>query len=85
MTIRAKVTRIKEMQKRLSSELATIQKECQHPNATGQYKANTGNWCEADDSYWIQAECPDCDKRWTIDSDTDNQEYKNFPKRCTTI
>ena len=84
MSISESVARIKSMQSRLATELAWLQQSCTHPNATGKYKANTGNWCEVDDSYWIDAVCPDCKKHWHIDSDTHKQEYREFPKRCKT-
>lgn len=78
MTISEKVVRIKEMQARLQAELLKLQLECEHPNATGKYGSSTGNWCPQDDSYWIEAECPDCGKRWWIDSATSVEEYRTF-------
>lgn len=68
MTIKEKVQRIHSMRNRLTLELQTIQENCPHADMQGKYKADTGNWCSSDDSYWIDAECLDCGKRFHIDS-----------------
>lgn len=44
-----------------------IQASCTHPMATKEAKADTGNWCPADDSYWYEYKCPDCGRFWQED------------------
>lgn len=41
--------------------------KCSHPNATKEYKADTGNYSKSDDRYWIDYSCPDCGKHWSKD------------------
>lgn len=43
-----------------------IQSNCKHENATMKYGADTGNYCKADDSYWKDYKCPDCNKQWRV-------------------
>ena len=60
-------TRYKRIRKKYDEAYAAmlaLQEECTHPNATKEYGANTGNWCKQDDYYWIDHQCPDCQKRW---------------------
>ncbi len=64
--------------KRAYDYKASLKESCTHPNATGEHGSNTGNWCSQDDSYWISCSCPDCGKRWRIDSDKDPEGYRLF-------
>lgn len=72
-TVRAQLTTIISEAQLL---LRQLQVECPHVNKTGVYKGNTGNWCSQDDSYWIDAKCPDCGKSWMIDSEM--EQYRTF-------
>ncbi len=58
---------IQQAQERLRTRLRLLQESCPHTNAEKKYDGSTGNWCKADDCYWIDFHCPDCDKRWRID------------------
>lgn len=54
--------------KRLHTALFNLQTTgCEHPFATRVNKSDTGNWCKADDRYWVECACPDCGKRWAED------------------
>lgn len=59
-------------------EIKNLQQICGHDKVIGEYKSNTGNWCPGDDSYWIDAVCEDCGKRWSIDSKEDDHLYRTF-------
>jgi len=52
---------------KLYDELTALQESCPHENVDKEYQSDTGNWCKADDSYWIDFKCQDCDKRWVED------------------
>lgn len=43
--------------------LLDLRTQCDHGNYTAKYGGNTGNWCESDDSYWVDFNCPECG--WT--------------------
>lgn len=60
----------------LQEELRDIRKYCPHHNIKYKYEANTGNWCEVDDRYWVNIVCKDCGARLTIYSDEYEMEYK---------
>jgi hypothetical protein len=74
------------------------QSRCKHDLVEGEYKANTGNWCAQDDSYWITAKCLDCGKQIHADSGTElyrklsnsgmiSSEYDTkdkFQRQCNT-
>jgi len=75
---------------RLTREIADLQKElrdhqekCKHSRGTYKYDANTGNWCEGDDKYWISCHCSVCGKRWRAYSHDDGDEYRQIPKNFT--
>jgi hypothetical protein len=73
------VTRIKRAQDKISkgfAELKAVQDECSHPDLEGVYGSNTGNWCSADDSYWIDLKCPTCGKTWSVDGD--DEKYRLY-------
>lgn len=62
----------------LHGKIKAIQDACPHEKVVGQYKANTGNWCPHDDSYWIEADCVECDKRIWADSQKDAELYRKL-------
>lgn len=74
MKIETRYKRITKKMGELAFALKNLQEECEHPNAVGTYDSNTGNWCPADDHYWLECKCPDCGKYWRIDSK--DQEYR---------
>jgi hypothetical protein len=65
--IRSCWVQIKREEKELINRKTELQLECKHPFATKTAKADTGNWCKADDSYWYEFKCPDCGKFWQED------------------
>lgn len=79
LTIKERVERINTMRSRLTQELLVIQAECTHPNKTGRYGGNTGNYDPSADCYWITCHCPDCNTGWTIYDD--EAGYKQFDGR----
>lgn len=63
---RQKVDAFKEQIRHAQECIKRIQDtECKHAGLTGKYRANTGNYCPEDDSYWVEFSCPTCDKHWT--------------------
>jgi hypothetical protein len=66
---------------KLTAELWKHQGKCKHNKATGEYGSDTGNY-DGRDSYWINANCPTCLMRWTID---DDQEYRDFGRTHEVI
>lgn len=63
--IKKKIEKLQLKIKTIESEIHTIQLECQHPNVAKKHGSSTGNWDRGDDCYWIDYNCPDCQKRWT--------------------
>jgi hypothetical protein len=59
--------RLEESVRQAYEELRVLQHRCKHPNVTKEHGSSTGNWCKADDCYWIEYECIDCGKKWTED------------------
>ena len=57
---------IQEQIDTLYNELKEIQKRCKHLKATKKYNGNSGHFCSADDSYWIDCYCPTCLKKWVV-------------------
>lgn len=51
----------------LTQQKWVLQAKCRHRNAVAEYRGDTGNWCEADDRYWIDFHCYDCGHRWQED------------------
>ena len=71
--------RIAKARKKISdglAEVAALRTKCKHPDLEGKYQSNTGNYCEHDDSYWIDLFCPTCGKRWCYDSES--PEYRMY-------
>jgi len=64
------------MQAEAVEMIKEARQHCKHPNKTGSYGSNTGNWCEADDCYWIDIRCPDCG--WSVTIYNDNPEYRMY-------
>lgn len=62
----------------IQSQIDRIRLSCKHPNIEFENKSNTGNWCDADDSYWISIDCLDCGAKITFDSD--QVGYTEFTK-----
>lgn len=58
----------------MHAQIAEERKKCQHMNLTIKPGADTGNYCKADDSYWIDIKCHDCGRTWHYNSD--QPEYR---------
>jgi len=67
--IRARRKRLALAYDFIAKEEASIEADCPHETLTYKYQGDTGNWCKADDSYWIDWKCDDCDKRWQTTQD----------------
>lgn len=61
----ASITRLKLVRQRIDEKIKFIQDvECTHPKVIVVHRADTGNWCKADDRYWTENTCQDCGKLW---------------------
>lgn len=65
--ISRRLSKVKELKEtirpeieKLSKEIRDLQKKCGHKNFTTKKGANTGNWCEEDNIYWVDVRCSDC-------------------------
>lgn len=46
--------------------IKSLQETCDHSgNPVYSYHGSSGNWSKADDEYWMEWHCKDCDKRWS--------------------
>lgn len=61
--------RIEHKIDKLNKELENLQNVCTHRDLTYKLRGDSGNWDRADDAYWIEWHCHDCDKRWTTSQD----------------
>jgi hypothetical protein len=62
--VRAAYLRLTALRSDIEGDLALLQKKCRHIHRNGVHKCDTGNWCKADDCYWMEWSCPDCGKKW---------------------
>lgn len=76
--IQSRLIRLYGKQVLIDDEIEALRDACPHVNLHGKYKGDTGNWCPQDDSYWIEAVCKDCERRWFIDSKENAEAYRNF-------
>lgn len=64
-------------------KIQSIQSECPHESGVYAYGANTGNWSDSDDSYWIRCVCGSCDLNWSEYSEdtygVKNPKYREIP------
>lgn len=74
--IRKRHIKLEAKLQKVYDALDELKQICPHEHTEGEYKGDSGNWCPHDDSYWIDARCLDCGKRWHIDSKT--PEYRTF-------
>jgi len=74
-----KAQRLRRQIDELNEELSKHQDKCKHPNAVGEYGANTGNYDPTADIYWIHISCPTCGKWWSV-----NDRDPNFREICRT-
>jgi hypothetical protein len=58
------------------ARIQQLQESCPHTDCTGAYGANTGNYDPSADSYWINATCDECGKRFHYYST--EPEYRTF-------
>ena len=66
--VRSTRRRIMRERHKLAAEEHKLQSVCAHPAAIRRYRSDTGNWCESDDTYWMEIDCPDCGFFESIDS-----------------
>lgn len=55
---------IQKLTEEYHNAVKSIQDRCKHRYLEKTYKSDTGNWCKADDRYWIEYKCPECLKSW---------------------
>lgn len=65
--VRRKLTTIKNHQLKWNNEETNLQNLCPHPDVSKTYRGDSGNWDRSDDCYWIEFNCPDCNKYWVED------------------
>jgi hypothetical protein len=65
--IKRKALTIKKHLDKWNEAYKLLQQECQHPNKDSKRDGTGSMWCKADEAYWINHYCPDCDKKWTED------------------
>lgn len=63
-----------------NEQINNIQEECDHVDAYIMFESDTGNYCPSYDSYWANLRCPDCLKRWTVDSDDEDYSSTRYEK-----
>jgi hypothetical protein len=63
-SVRAHTADIDQQIQALASQRTALQKTCSHVYATYEPRANTGNWCAADDQYWYDLHCYECGLHW---------------------
>lgn len=66
-TTRLKLDSLLAQQEDIASKIKQLQETCQHPEAIVKYRGDTGNWDKGDDCYWIDNNCPDCNKYWRVE------------------
>ena len=61
---RSKLDTLRRAIENMHKEIAELQNKCAHPEKYLKKvnKANTGNWCPQDDSYWTEFDCSLCGK-----------------------
>ncbi len=67
MKISTRITRLKDKIQKARQEITVIQDACPHHRLVGKFYSDTGNYCSSDDSYWVELECPECQKFWRTD------------------
>lgn len=70
--VKRKRITIRDKLDKLYEQLAELQTLCPHPDVTKKYGGSTGNYDPNADCYWIDWNCPDCDKIWSTDQDREN-------------
>ena len=65
--IRAKMNALMIKEEKIALKMIKLQNKCEHPNVNKKYRSNTGNYDPTADSYWIEYDCLDCDRRWSED------------------
>lgn len=65
--IRSAIENLDEAEEQIGEIRVRIQDLCEHPDASKEYKANSGNYDPSADSYWIEYKCPDCGRFWMED------------------
>lgn len=68
--IRETKTELDVSVKEMLGKVEILQDICTHPNVTKISKSNTGNYDPHGDKYWKECRCPDCDKYWREDDET---------------
>lgn len=59
--------RLDAKQEKLLAEYRLLRSQCPHHNLFFKRCGSSGNWDKADDSYWIDWLCSDCNDRWTTE------------------
>lgn len=79
MNISQKIQALNEIISDANLLILDLRKECDHADYTAKYDANTGNWCQSDDSYWVVLKCPTCGHSELHDSvNTDGSRNEKY-------
>lgn len=68
--------------------IAEQQEKCPHDNAVKTYGGATGHYDPSCDKHWCDFECPDCQKRWRLDSEdpgyrAECAKYDDRPRKAS--
>ena len=58
------------------SKVKALEEVCPHSNVDVKLKGDSGNWCPAEDSYWVEVDCLDCGFRGSYDSKDSPDLYR---------
>lgn len=76
--IKNKLNFLKQKEQQIQNEIKILQEKCQHKKAIISFKSNCYG-LEGHDSYWIEFECPNCEKYENIDNS--DPQYKKIIKK----
>lgn len=66
--VKAKRLKLEAIAAEAHAALKTLRETCDHSGTvTYKYRGDSGNYDTSQDSYWIEWNCHDCDKRWLTD------------------
>jgi hypothetical protein len=60
-----KIASLKNKIDKIDDQITEIQDNCVHARVDAKYKSSSGNYDPAENEYWVNIKCLDCDKSWT--------------------
>ena len=66
---------------RIADKICKLRDECPHDSVIAKYRGDSGNYDPNDNTYWVEVNCDDCGKYFSVYENKDPEGYRKWGDR----